>query len=144
MGWFNAYGLVFMAVIMVPNIIYAVKQKPNLSTFQNKTVAFLEQIGRYGCFFFMIFNLPYTCFGYWFDCASTVYWSVNSVFCLAYLIFWALCWKRNDLLKALALSVLPTCIFLFSGVILINIPLMIFAVLFGFSHIYLSYKNVKQ
>lgn len=27
MGWFNYYGLAVMAIIMIPNIIYAVKHK---------------------------------------------------------------------------------------------------------------------
>ena len=144
MGWFNAYGLAIMAVIMLPNIVYAVKHKSDFSAFQNKSVEILEQIGRYGCFFFMIFNIPYTSFGFWFECALSVYLCVNAVLCAAYLIFWAVCWKRKDLWKAISLSVLPTCVFLFSGIVLNHIPLMIFAVLFGINHIYLSCKNVKS
>ena len=38
MGWFNYYGLTVMAVIMIPNIIYAVKHKNGESTYHNKAV----------------------------------------------------------------------------------------------------------
>lgn len=37
MGWFNYYGLAVMAVVMIPNIIYAVKNKGNVAdTYNNK------------------------------------------------------------------------------------------------------------
>ncbi len=141
MTWFNYYGLIIMAVIMIPNIIYAVKHKDNDSGYRNKTVEVLENIGRYGCFCLMIFNIPYTYFNFWFDYALIVYLTVNGVLCLAYLIFWAICWNKNGKLKALSLSIIPSCIFLFSGVVLANIPLIAFSVLFAICHIFISCKN---
>ncbi len=142
MDWFNYYGLAIMAVIMIPNIVYAVKHKDQgANYYHNKAVIVLEQIGRYGCFVLMIFNIPYTYFNFWFDYALTVYLSVNGGLCAAYLIFWFVCWNQNGKLKALSLSILPTCIFLFSGIVLANIPLIAFSVLFGVNHILISYKN---
>lgn len=144
MGWFNYYGLAVMAVIMIPNIVYAVKNKNPVNTYHNKAVEVFEQIGRYGCMIFMIFNIPYTYFNFWFDYALIFYLSVNGALCIAYLIFWAVCWNNNGKLKALSLSILPSLIFLFSGVVLANIPLMAFAVLFAINHIIISYKNVSR
>lgn len=141
MTWFNYYGLAVMAVIMIPNIIYAVKHKNGENKYSNKAVEILEQIGRYGCFTFMIFNIPYTYFNFWFDYAFIVYLSVNSGLCLSYLIFWVICWNRNDKLKALTLSVIPSCVFLFSGIVLAYIPLIAFSVIFAICHIFISCKN---
>lgn len=141
MGWFNYYGLAVMAVIMIPNIVYALTHKNATGNYHNKAVTVLEQIGRYACFALMIFNIPYTYFNFWFGHAFTVYLSVNGGLCLAYLIFWIICWKRDGKLKALSLSILPTCIFILSGVVLAYIPLIAFAVLFGSTHILISYKN---
>ncbi|MDE6666974.1 MAG: hypothetical protein K2K38_01340 [Clostridia bacterium] len=142
MSWFNYYGLTIMAIIMIPNIIYVVKHKAdNENTYNNKAVIILEQIGRYGCMAFMAFNIPYTYFNFWFDYALICYLSVNSALCLAYLIFWVICWNRRGKLKALSLSIIPTAVFLFSGIVLANIPLIAFAVLFGIAHILISYKN---
>lgn len=143
MDWFNYYGLIVMVIIMIPNIIYAATHKNDtVGVYGNRAAIIAEQIGRYGCFLLMIFNIPYTYFNFWFDHALTVYLSVNGGLLLAYLIFWIVCWKRHDLLKALSLSILPTVIFLFSGVILVNIPLLVFAVLFGINHILISCKTI--
>ncbi|MDE6868876.1 MAG: hypothetical protein K2J83_07040 [Clostridia bacterium] len=145
MGWFNYYGLIIMVIVMVPNIIYALKHKNDgANAYKNKAVEICEQIGRYGCFVFMIFNIPYTYFNFWFDYALIVYLSVNGGLCLAYLIFWAVCWKSNGKLKALSLSVIPSCIFLFSGIVLANIPLIACAVIFAVNHILISYKNAEN
>lgn len=39
MNWFNPYGLGFMAIIMLPNILYAVKCKDGFENlWDNKTV----------------------------------------------------------------------------------------------------------
>ena len=145
MGWFNYYGLIIMAIVMIPNIVYAVKRKDDTaSTYNNKAAEVAEQIGRYGCFVFMIFNIPYTYFNFWFAHARIVYLSVNGGLCLAYILFWAICWHRRDKLKALSLSVIPSCIFLFGGIVLANIPLLAFAVIFAVCHILISYKTVGE
>lgn len=142
MNWFNYYGLIIMAIITIPNIIYAFLHKNNSAgAVNNKAVIITEQIGRYGCFVFMIFNIPYTYFGFWFDYALIVYLSVNGALCLAYLMFWTICRNNNGKLKALSLSILPSCVFLFSGIVLANIPLAVFAVVFAVNHILISYKN---
>lgn len=144
MDWFNYCGLIIVAVIMIPNIIYAIKNKNSFSNkYQNKAVEIMEQVGRYGCIVLMIFNVPYTYFNFWFDYALVVYLTVNGVLCLLYLVFWLVCWNKNGKFKALSLSVTPSLIFLFSGVMLANIPLMAFSILFGVNHILLSYKNLR-
>ncbi len=130
-----------MGIIMLPNIIYAVRRKGSAVAYHNKVIELLEQVGRYGCFVFMIFNIPYVCLGFWFNYAFIVYLSVNGGLCLAYLVFWVVCWNKNDKLKALSLSIIPSCIFLFSGIVLANIPLAVLSVLFAVCHIYISCKN---
>lgn len=143
MGWFNYYGLAVMAIVMIPNIIYAVKHKNDETHYNNKAVVVAEQIGRYGCFALMIFNIPYTYFDFWFDRALTVYLSINGALCLAYLVFWIVCRNSNGKLRALSLSIIPSVIFLFCGIVLAYIPLIVFAVIFAASHISISYKNAQ-
>ena len=49
MEWFNYYGLIIIAIIMIPNIIFAIKHKEGFANkYQNKAVEIMEQIGRYG------------------------------------------------------------------------------------------------
>ncbi len=144
MDWFNYYGLAIMAVIMIPNIIYAIKHKNGfVNMYQNRVVVILELIGRFACFVLMIFNIPYTYFNFWFDYALYIYLSVNGILCALYIIFWILCWNRDGKLKAFSLSIIPSTIFLFSGIVLASIPLIIFAVVFGVCHILISYRNAQ-
>ena len=89
----------------------------------------------------MIFNLPYTYFNFWFEHALPVYLTVNGALCLAYFVFWIVLRNANNTLKAISLSVIPSCIFLFSGVVLANLPLIAFAVVFAVNHILISVKN---
>lgn len=145
MSWFNYYGLIAVAVIMIPNIISAVVDKGAFENkFDNKIILVLEQVGRYGCMAFMIFNIPYTYFDLWFDYALVVYLSANGALLALYLLGWIIYRKGRGKAKMLWLSITPTLIFVFSGIMLLSIPLMIFSVIFGIGRITISYKNIEQ
>ena len=47
----NIFGLIIVLLILVPNIIYAIRVKDQENKCQNKIMNILEQIGRYGCMF---------------------------------------------------------------------------------------------
>ena len=129
-------------VLMIPNIVFAIKRKDEfLNAYKNKAAEAFEQIGRYACFAFMVFNVPYAYFNFWFEHALTVYLAVNGALLAAYLILFIVLWKRDGTLKALLLSILPSLLFLFSGVMLLHIPLLVASVLFAVCHILISYKN---
>ena len=128
---------------MIPHLVYAAKNNGAVAAaYHNKAAEIFEQIGRYACMVLMIFNIPYTYFNFRFDGALIVYLAVNGGLCLAYLIFWIGCWKKSGLLKALSLSIIPTAIFLFSGIMLAYIPLIAFAIVFGVCHILISCKTM--
>ena len=78
MEWFNVFGLIFIAVIMIPNVVFAIKCKDGFDNkWNNKYVEVTEQVGRLGCFGFMIINIPGTWFGWWSDEATkTAVWEV--------------------------------------------------------------------
>ena len=142
MSWFNYYGLVAVAVILIPNIISAVTDKGAFENrYNNKVILVLEQIGRYCCMAFMVFNIPYTYFNFWFDSALTVYLIVNGALLALYILGWIIFRKGRSAAKMLWLSIVPTVLFLFSGIMLLSIPLIICAVIFGIGHITISYKN---
>ena len=144
MEWFNIFGLVFIVVIMIPNIVFAIKHKEDFEhRWNNKAIDMLEQIGRFGCFGFMIFNVPRTWFGWWSDEAFAIYLLVDFLLIVLYCAIWVICWKKNNVFRALALSIIPSVVFIFSGVMSRSILLIIASMLFAPSHIMISYKNVK-
>lgn len=144
MEWFNLYGLIFIILILIPNIIYAFKTKQSSKQSIRKSLLILEQIGRYGCMIFMTFNIPHVCFGYLLGNAKLIYLIVNVLLIAAYYLCWAILRKKESKLKALLLSIIPSVIFLFSGVINISIPLLLCSIIFTFSHVYISYKNAAN
>ena len=144
MEWFNIFGLIFVVVIMIPNIIFAVRCKDGFENrWNNKAIEVFEQIGRFGCFGFMVFNVPGTWFGWWSNEAFAVYLIIDVLLIILYCILWVICWKKNNVFRALALSIIPSAVFLFSGVMSRSILLIFSAILFAPTHILISYMNVK-
>lgn len=144
MDWLNIFGLIMIAVIMIPNIIFAVRCKEGFQNkWSNKFVEVAEQIGMFGCFGFMIINIPGTWFGWWSDEAFAIYLIVDAILVVLYCAIWIICFKKSSIFRALALSVIPSVLFLFSGIMSRSILLLIAAILFAPSHILLSYKNAK-
>lgn len=140
----NVFGLVFMAVIMIPNIIFAIKCRGAFENkWKNKAVEVLEKVGRYGCFMFMILNIPKTWFGWSSDESFALYLIVDAVLVTAYCVIWAVCFRKNTLFRVLGLSIIPSVIFLFSGIMSRSVLLIISAVIFAPCHIIISYKNFK-
>lgn len=66
MDWFNIYGLIFVATLLVPNIVYGALHRDVQPPKCGKVLEICEQIGRYGAMACMVFNIPYVVFGFWF------------------------------------------------------------------------------
>ena len=144
MEWINIFGAVFIAVIMVPNIIFTLKCKDGFENkWNNKGVEVVEQIGRFGCFGFMVVNIPGTWFGWWSDEAFAIYLIANVVLIILYCVIWIICFRKNTIFKALALSIIPAVIFMFSGIMSRSVLLVVASLLFAPAHILISYKNAK-
>lgn len=142
MFWFNYYGLIFLVIIMIPNVVFAIKSKGSFpNSYRNKAVEILEQAGRYGCFVFSIFNLPRTYIGFYFPYAECVYLIINGALVLSYCLIWLVLWRKNGMVKALLLSAIPSVFFLFSGIMIASIPLIAFSIVFSIAHIFISIKN---
>ena len=109
----------------------------------NKYVEVTEQVGRLGCFGFMIINIPGTWFGWWSDEAFALYLIVDTILVMLYCAIWIICFKKNSVFRALALSIIPSMLFLFSGIMSRSVLLIIASVLFAPSHIVTSYRNAK-
>lgn len=136
MDWLNIYGLIVMIIIMMPNIIYALKEKNLESKYHNKIVELIEQIGRFGSMGLMIFNIPVLNYGYSLTKGKVLYMFSTAILSISYCSVWFLYFK-----KAMILALIPTTIFLLSGIIQGNVLLIITAILFGIGHIIITYNN---
>lgn len=142
MEWIHVFGLFCMVIMMIPNIIFALKCKDGfVNQYHNRFIEMIEQIGRFGCFIFMIIEIPGTSFGWLFDGASFIYMIIDMILLIAYCMIWMICFKKESLFRSLALSMIPSAIFLLSGILRQNILLIISSILFAPSHMMISYKN---
>ena len=134
MRWFNVFGFILMAILIVPNTVYFTKRKEGAPRkWNNKIVGIIEQIGRVGCTFFMIINIP----GWWSGWGSgellTIYLIVNTGFVAVYCMIWTMGLCKDKVIVALALSGIPSALFLFSGIIIRYVPLILAALMFASS-----------
>ena len=144
MEWFDPFGLVFMTVILIPNIVFALRCRDgSASKYRNNPLELIEQIGRIGCIGFMVFRIPGIRSGWASGESLALYLILDALLVALYCILWIVCWKKNGMVKALALSVIPSVVFLISGIMSRSILLILAALLFAPAHIFISYQNAK-
>ena len=140
-NWINLFGFIVVVLLLIPNIIFAIKHKNQMYAPSNKILNIIEQIGRYACILLMVLPLFVWEFGFspleW----MFVYLLGDIVLLILYYIFWLLYRKKQTMGNALALAVIPTLIFVVSAVSVRHWALLIMAVLFGVSHIAITYIN---
>lgn len=142
-SWLNLAGLVSVILILLPNIIYAVKRKSSKKQEINKGTLLLEQIGRYASMFLMLFNIGIAEFGFAGIGAFFAYFIVNIILLIIYLTTWILYFRKETFAKSMILAIAPTLIFLISGITLRHYLLVASALIFGISHIYITMQTCK-
>ena len=140
--YFNIYGLIFVIIILFPNIIFAYSCKDGFENhYENKLVEIMEQIGRFGCFISMFLVIPFLNKEFWFKSGKIIYVAWGSVLVTLYCIGWIIFWKEDSIKKSLYLSIVPSLLFIESGIISGNFQLLVFAIIFAPCHILISYMN---
>jgi len=139
----NLLGFIIVAIMLIPNIIYGIKFKDVENKCTNRAMNIIEQVGRYGSMALMVLPLFVWKFGFSSVFMMLVYVFGNGILLLMYLIIWVFYFKKQTMKKAMALAIIPTCIFLLSGLTLYHWILVAAAVIFGIGHIYVTYQNNK-
>ena len=140
-GWINVFGAVIVVLMLIPNIVYAIKNKGEKNLCANRFMNIVEQVGRYACILLMWMPLLVWKFGFASVLDMMLYMACNGLLLAAYWIAFAFYMKRRTVRLAIVLAVLSSCIFLLSGILLKHWLLVAFAILFAIGHIYVTYKN---
>lgn len=138
----NFFGLIIVALLLIPNIIYAIKHRGEAQAPVSRAAHIIEQAGRYACMLLMVFNIGLLKFGFGSIIGLLIYLFGNASLLLAYWICWISYFKKPSKDIAMLLSVIPVLIFLLSGLTLRHWLLVAAAVLFGAAHIYISNKTI--
>ena len=191
-NWINLFGLLIIALLLLPNIIYAIKHKDGRNLCENRCMNVIEQTGRYGSMLFMIFCLREGGYGFSSVALFLVYFFGNALLLVVYWVVWGIYFhvtrtevtgcvkgvtsflpyrkfrpgrgRMRSILRIasqrqffiagkhrsesvgilkMSLAVIPSCLFLLSGITLGYFPLIVSAILFAVGHIYVTYKNVN-
>ena len=140
-GWINVFGTGWVILMLIPNIICALKNKGEKNLCESPAMNVIEQIGRYGCIVLMWLPLLVKKFAFAGVFEMLLYLAGNGILLLAYWIAFAVWMKHRSVGLALTLAILPACIFLQSGILLRHWLLVGFAVLFAVGHIYVTLQN---
>lgn len=143
MGWLNLTGFIFVVLLLIPNIVYAIRFRGIKNQCKIRSLNILEQIGRYCSMFLMIFNIGIAGFGFSSLSAFLFYLFGNSILLLFYWTTWLMFMNKQEFWSRMTLAVLPVLLFLLSGVTLGHVLLTISALVFGVGHIGVTLKNVK-
>ncbi len=143
-GWINLFGAGIVALMLIPNIVYAIKNKEKKNHCTNRFMNVLEQLGRYACIILMWLPLLVWKFGFSSVLEMVLYFFGNGLLLAAYWFVFARYLKEKTPKRALILAVLPACIFLLSGRLLRHWLLVGFALVFAAGHIYVTWYNTKN
>ena len=144
-GWINLFGAGIIVLIMIPNIIYAAGQKQDETQIEvPRGLSACEQVGRYGCIILMWLPLLVWKCGFGSVEVFLIYLIGNGALLLCYYLSWMLYSRKKTLSVAMALAIIPTAIFLLSGILLQHWLLVAFAILFGACHCTITYMTHKE
>ncbi len=143
-GWINLFGAGFVVLLLLPNVAYALRNRDERNACTDRLMNVLEQVGRYGCIVLMWLPLLVWKFGFRSVAEMTLYLGGNGLLIAAYWLIFARYMRKKTRNRALALAILPACLFLMSGLLLRHWLLVGFALLFAVGHIYVTLQNAKR
>lgn len=143
-NWINAFGGGVMALMLAPNVVYALRCPGQKNKCRNPWVNALEQVGRYAAMALMVFPLGVWEFGFDGVGRMLLYLAGNGALLLCYWLFWFLYFRKPTRGRALTLAVVPMGIFLLSGLTLGHRLLTAAALLFGVGHVYVTLQNAPE
>ncbi len=142
MNWISVFGLIIVILLLIPNIIYFRKNKTITNHYHNPVVLTLEQLGRYGSMFLMVFSIGISEFGFRSKGIFLLWLCIHIIFILFYWLLWIFYFKKPRTMISILLAVVPGVLFLNQGILLGHWLLVIFGLVFSISHIYITNKNL--
>ncbi len=139
MEYVNLYGAAMFVLLMIPNIVWAAKNKDAQNNCDNKLMNVLEQVGRYGSFVSLVLNFGIFRAGFRSNESFALWLIVSGALLAAYYVCWAAYFKGKNV--SLALALLPSALFVFGGIMERSVPLLVFGAIFTVAHVYVTRCN---
>lgn len=140
-GWLNLTGAGILALMLVPNAVYAARKPGQQNACKSRLLNALEQAGRYGCMLLMVVPLGVGEFGFASAEGLVLWCTLGAALLLAYLLCWVRHFRRPSFANAVLLAALPCVLFFARGMFLRHYLLCAFAVLLALTHIPVTVCN---
>lgn len=141
MNIINYFNIVIVVIMLLPNIVYAIKVHDFKNLCTSKAMIIAENISRIACIAFMIVPLGQREFGFPSAESFIIYVFGNIILLAIYVAVWFSYFKKANRAKGIVLSVVPPVIFVLCGLTLEHWLLVFAGALFGVSHIYVASAN---
>lgn len=142
-GWLNLTGFMIVVLMVIPNIVYALRNRHMVNKCTSKPMLILEQVGQYSSMTLMVFPLLVWGFEFASVGALIIWTALRVTMLLAYFICWGVYLRRPALPVSLWLAILPSAIFILRGAFLRHWLLTAFGIIFAVGHIYITWFNNK-
>ncbi len=143
-GWINLFGGIIVVLMLIPNVVYALKNRDEKNRCTSRWMNLMEQVGRYACIALMWLPLLVWKFGFKSPAEMLLYFVGNGGLLLIYWLVYARYLKEKTPRRAMTLAIVPACIFLLSGLLLRHWLLVGFALLFAVGHLYVTRRNLSE
>ena len=106
-GWINLFNAGILLLILLPNLLYAIKYKSEKNLCPSLLMNAIEQAGRYGCMIFLCVPLFVWEFGFASKPEMLLYFAGNALLLAAYWIVYGSYFHKKTPARAMTLAALP-------------------------------------
>ena len=146
-GWINWINLAAVVYLILVNVIAAGKKLADSFSSKHLAINILEQIGRYGCMFFMIVPIGlsgwkpgFHKFGFNSVAEMLIWLCLTILLAIVYGILW-LKKAKGGRGVLYGLAIVPVLLFLMNGILLRHTALIVTALIFGVFHVVIVREN---
>lgn len=143
MGWISLMGLIIVALLLLPNIIFTVKKQETTGCYVKSWIDTVEKVTRITTMLLMIFQLGVSEEGFHTILAFLLYLLGNTVLILVYWVMWILYKKKQTIHRRMILVEIPCIVYLLCAVTLRHWLLFISAVIFAVCHTRVQQEKIK-
>lgn len=145
MGFFdvvNLAGLIFVAVMIIPHVVFARTHQNVYSTksIDNRGMVYIERIGKYCSAFLMAINIGVLEKGFTSPLMQKFWLISTSVMVAIYLVLWVIFFKTSSKAVAYLLTILAGIIVIISGLLQVKTLLLTAGVVYLIGELYVAKK----
>ena len=136
----NLRGLLFAVILLVPHIIFAKTHKYNLIDIDNKSMLYVERIGKFGSILLMALNIGILEEGFTSPLMSQFWFIFTAVMLGVYILLWVIFFRKTNKLISTLITVVFGVIVIISGLLQVKTLLLTAGIVYLIGEIYVNKK----